>query len=435
MNHTTEKLKNAKVKFTITVTPEEYDAQMKKAAVRISERTAIKGFRKGKVPYDIIKREIGEMHIMNEALEPILQETFYKAVTAEKLETIGMPAINVEKIAPGNDLVYTAEVALMPELTLPKLDGITVKFRPKPVTESDIDDMIDNLTKMQAKEVVKDGEATKEDKIVVDMDLLVDGVPIEGGQAKDYQVYLSENQHIPGFNEELLGLKKGDHKEFTLTFPKKYHNTVLAGNPGLFKITVKEVYTRVFPEVTDELAKTLGQESMGALRDKLRENLEHEAFHKADEVAEIEIFDTLIGKTTFGDIPDVLIDAERKKMFYELKRDLERNGIEIEQYLNDIKKTEAEIHADFTEQATKRAKAALVSRQIIKDQQITLSEDELQSEIETMKKTYHNQPEYLENLGKPEVKDTIRTYLLNKKALTFLREKVLTDRPEHSHDH
>lgn len=434
MEHTFKKLKNSEIELTITVTPAEYDKHMKKAAERISLRSAIKGFRKGHAPFEIVKREIGEMHVMNEALEPILQESFYTAVMEEKLDTIGMPKVSVEKIAPGNDLVYKAVVALLPVVTLPKLEKIEVVHKAKPVTETDIDDVITNLTKMQATEVVKEGKATKEDKVVIDMDLLLDGVPIEGGQAKDYQVYLSENQHIPGFNDALLGVTKGEEKEFDIPFPKDYYNKMLAGNTGHFKTKVKEVYTRVFPEVNDEFAKKVGQESVIKLRELLQSNMEHEALHKADEVAEIEMFDALIDKSKFEEIPEVLVDAERKKMFYELKRDLEKNGVTIDQYLLDLKKSEEDIQKDFTEQATKRAKAALVSRQIAKDENLLVSETELNEEIEKMKKEYKDHPEYLENLTKVEVRDSVRTYLVNRKVINFLREKVLTGRPEHKHE-
>lgn len=434
MEHTSKKLKNSEIEMMITVTPAEYEKHLRKAAERISNRTTIKGFRKGHAPFDMVKREIGEMHVMNEALEDILQETFYKAVTEEKLDTIGMPKINIEKIAPGNDLVYKAVVALLPVVTLPKLDKIKVEHKAKPVTEIDIDAVIENLTKMQATEVVKEGKATKEDKVVIDMDLLLDGVPIEGGQAKDYQVYLSENQHIPGFNDALVGVAKGEEKEFDIPFPKDYYNKMLAGNTGHFKTKVKEVYTRVFPEVNDEFAKKLGQESVAKLRELLQHNLEHEALHKADEVAEIEMFDALIDKSKFEEIPEVLIDAERKKMFYELKRDLEKNGITVDQYLADLKKTEEDIQKDFTEQATKRAKAALVSRQIARDESIVVSDEELRAEIEKMKKEYKDHPEYLENLTKVEVQDSVRVYLVNRKVINFLREKVLTGRPEHKHE-
>jgi trigger factor len=434
MNHSVKKMPQSQVEITITVTPAEYEKHLINAAQRLSERNAIKGFRKGKVPYEIMKREAGEMAILDEALEKIIQESFFKVITEEKLDTIGMPEIKVEKIAPDNDVVYTAKVALLPNVKLADLSKIKVKREPKKVTEKDIDEVLENLTKMQAKEILKNGEATKEDKVVIDMDLLLENVPVEGGQAKDYQVYLSENHHIAGFADALVGLKKDDYKEFELPFPKDYYSKQLAGKKGLFKVRVKDVFERTFPEVNEEFAKALGQESVAKLRDLLKHNLEHEAEHKADEKAEIEIFDMLIEKTEFDEIPEVLIDAERKKMFYELKRDLERHNVSIEQYLMDIKKTEKEIFEDFKEQATKRAKAALVSRQVAKEQNISADEKEVDAEIEMMKGVYKDNPEYMENLKRPEVRDTIQNMVQNKKVIAFLKEKVMEGKA-HEHEH
>jgi len=207
--------------------------------------------------------------------------------------------------------------------------------------------------------------------------------------------------------------------------PKNYYNKQLAGNVGKFKIKVKDVYELQFPEINDELAKTLGQDSLEKMRDLLKKNLEHEAQHKADETTEIEIFETLIDKSTFDEIPEILIDGERKKMFYELTRDLERNGVSIEQYLQDIKKKEEELFEDFKQQAVKRAKAALLSRQVARENNITVADEELDKEIKLIEETYKNNDEYKENVKNPEVKDSIRNMLSNKKVIAFLKGKIL----------
>ena len=434
MHHIRKNLDKSQVELTVTVTPDEYKKHMEHAAARISDRVAIKGFRKGKAPYDLVKKEVGEMQILQEALEKIIQESFYNAIKKEDLETIGMPEISVEKTAPDNDVVYKAKVALLPKVKLADLSTIKIKKTTKPITEKEVNNVIDNLTKMQAKEVLKKDKSTKNDKVTIDMDLHLDGVPIEGGQAKDYHVYLSENQHIPGFNDALVGVEEGEEKEFSLPFPENYHNKMLAGNTGTFKIKVKGVYERQFPEVTDEFAKTLGQENVAKLRELLQHNLEHEEEHKANERAEIEIFDALIEKSTFDEIPEVLINAERKKMFYELKHDLERNGGSIDQYLSDIKKKEDELFEDFKTQAEKRAKAALLSRQVAHDNNIQVTDAEFKQEMDVMETTYKDVPEYKENIKKPEVQDSIRNMLLNKKVVAFLKEKVM-EGESHTHEH
>ena len=426
MSYTTKKLEKSQIEFTITVKPQDYEKHLKKAAQRISTRTKIKGFRPGKASYEIVKKEVGAMNILNEALEQIVQESFYQAVKKENLDTIGMPKIKIDKIVPDNDLVYQAIVALLPKVKLPDISKIKVEKKVKPVEEKHIDEVIENLRKMQAKEIIKnDKKTTAEDKLIIDMDMFLDNVPVDGGQAKDYQVYLSEPHYIPGFDKQLIGLNKDEEKEFELNFPKNHYQKHLAGKNVKFKIKVKDIYERQLPELSDELAKNLGQESLTKLRELINSNLIKEAEDKANQKAEIEILDAIIEKTNFEEIPDVLIDAEKEKMFYELKKDLERNGIAIEQYLSDIKKKEKELFDDFKDQAEKRAKAALISRQTAIEQNIHIHDEEIDKEIKMMEQMYKEHSDFLENLRKPEVRDTIAMTMQNRKVIQWFRHKIL----------
>lgn len=426
MSHTLKTLPQSQIELTITVSPADYEKHLSKAAGRISERTAIKGFRPGHVPYDVVKKEVGEMNILNEALETIVQENFYNAVTQEKLDTIGMPKIEVEKVAPGNDLVFKATVALLPKVKLADIKKIKVEKKIKIVEDKHVDEVLDNLRKTQAKEVIKnDKKAATDDKLVIDMDMFLDKVPVEGGQSKNYQVYLSEPHYIPGFNEQLLGLGKDEEKEFSLNFPPTHYQKHLAGKNVQIKVKVKDVYERQLPELSDELAKALGQESLAKLRELINANLVKEAEEKSAQTAEIEILEALIAQSEFEAIPEVLIDAEKQKIFYELRHDLERHGVTIEQYLADIKKTQEEMQAGFTAQADKRAKAALISRQIASENHIHAHDEELNKEIKFLAEMYKDNKDYLENLKRPEVKDTIAVTLQNKKVMQWLKHQVL----------
>ncbi|HBU06570.1 MAG TPA: trigger factor [Candidatus Magasanikbacteria bacterium] len=436
MSHTTKKLDQNQIEFIVTVTPAEYQKHLEKASVRISERTAVKGFRSGKVPYEIMKKEVGEMNILQEALEPIVQETFYQAVVAEKLETIGMPKIDLEKMAPGNDLVYKAVVALMPKVKLADIDKIKVEHKIKEIKDEDLNETLDAARGMNAVEVVKEGPAEGTDKLVLDFDMFLDKVPIDGGQAKNHQVYLSEQHYIPGFNEQVKGLKPGEEKEFALDFPADHYQKHLAGKKVGIKVKVKEVYARQLPELSDDLAKKLGQESVAKLKDLIRTNLEEEAKRRADQKFEIEMLDQMIAGTEFDPIPEVLIDAERQKMFYELKADLERHGVSIEQYLADIKKDEKTLFEEFKTQAEKRARAALISRQVAIENHIHVHDEEIDAEIKVMEAMYATNKEYLDKLKRPEVRDTIAISLQNRKVMEWLTAKVKGEEmKEHKCEH
>ena len=242
MSHAKKDLKNSQVELTITVEAADYQPMLEAAAVRLSERANIKGFRKGKAPFDIVKKELGEMAIMQEALEDIIKKTFFDAVKSEELDTIGMPQINIEKLAPGNDIVYKAVVALIPGVKLPDVKKIKVTKDEAKVDDKKMDETLEALRGMHATEVIKDGAATGTDKLVLDMDMLIDNVPLEGGQAKEHQVYLSEDHYIPGFNKNVEGMKKGEEKEFSLDFPETHYQKHLAGKKVDFKVKVKDVY-------------------------------------------------------------------------------------------------------------------------------------------------------------------------------------------------
>lgn len=427
MNHTFKKLPKSLVEFTVTVPVEEYTPLLEKAAVRISNRIAVSGFRKGHVPYDIIKREVGEASILQEAAEEIIQKTFFEAVAKEHVHTLGQPQIALEKVAPGNDFVYKATVASLPHVTIPDLSKISVEKKTKKVEMKDADETINALRGMQAKEVAKSGAAEGTDKIMLDMDMFIDNVPMEGGQAKDYAVYLSEDHYIPGFNEQVKGLKKDDEKEFNLTFPKTHYQKMFAGKDVKFKVKIKDVFERQLPEANDEFAKALGRDTLAELKELILKNITAEAESKAEQQAEIEVLNAVIEKTEFEEIPELLIDSERQKMFYELKRDLDKNGVSIDQYLADIKKDEKSLFEEFRIQAEKRAKAALLSRSIAEEQKFEVSEEEIDAEIELIKGHYKDDKEAIDRLKTADVRYSIATMLQNKKVVAFLKEKVLKE--------
>ncbi|KKU25652.1 MAG: Trigger factor [Candidatus Magasanikbacteria bacterium GW2011_GWA2_46_17] len=424
MKYEKKDIAKSQVEFTITVEAKDYEKEMQAAAVRLSERAAIKGFRPGKAPYDMVKQQMGELKILEEAMQDIVEKNYYQAVTAEKLRTVGTPQITIVKVAPGNEFVFKAMVALLPLVKVGDISKLDVKREPKEVSDKDVDTIIGDLRKMQTKEMVKNGSAGKEDKVVIDMDMLLDKVPVEGGQAKDHQVYLNEPYYIPGLTEQIIGLKKGDHKEFTLKFPKEHYQKNIAGRDIDFQVNVKEVFELQIPELTDEFAKKLGQESVEKMKELLRKNLTEDTKNKDEQRVEVELLNKLIDISEFGGLPEVLVDSEKHKMFHELKHDLERQGVSMEQYLQDLKKTEQEIQKDFAEGAAKRAKAALLSRQIALDNSLAPSKEEIDAEIELIKKSYPDDKTVAENIKHPEMRDTLVITVQNRKVVAWLKEKV-----------
>ena len=424
MPHTAKKLEKSQIELTITVAPAEYQKHLERAAQKISERAAIKGFRPGKAPYEMIKKEIGEMKIMQEALEAIVQASFYDAIKSEGVETVGMRKISLEKMAPDNDLTYKATVALMPKVKLSNIKKVSVKKEVKKVEDKDIEKTLDSLRETRAKEVIKTGKAENNDMLLIDLEMFLDKIPVEGGQARDYRVYLGEDHYVPGFNQQAAGLQKGDEKEFALDFPPNHYQKNLAGKKVNFKIKVKDVFERQLPPADDEFAKILGQESFTKLQELMRRNLTEEAKKHAEQKYEIELLDNMVAQSEFEEIPEVLLNAERQKMFYELKSDLEHHGITIEKYLEDIKKTKQEMFEEFRAQAEKRAKAALVSRQIAKENNITAGDEEIDKEIKMMEDVYKDNKERVERLKFPEVRNAIAMLVQNRKTIEWMKRET-----------
>ncbi|OGH87793.1 MAG: trigger factor [Candidatus Magasanikbacteria bacterium RIFOXYC2_FULL_42_28] len=425
MSHTLKLLPQSQAELIITVAVADYKKDMEDAATRISLRAAIHGFRPGKAPYDIVKQQIGEIKILEEAMQIIVEKNFHTAVVAEKLTTVGMPEISLEKMAPGNDFVFKAIVALFPSLKLPDLATIKIAKKEVKVGDKQLNDVLDNLKKMRGKEVLKDGVATTADKAVVSMNMFIDKVPVEGGQAPNHQVYLSEPHYIPGFAEQIVGLKKDDKKNFTLKFPADHYQKHLAGKDIDFEVLVKDIYTLEYPTLDDEFAKGLGQTDLETLKKLLHGNLTAEAEKKETQRLEEEILHKIIEVAEFGELPEVLMRTEKHKMFNELKADLERAGIDMEKYLKDLKKTEDEIFKDFEERAITRVKAALVSRQVALDNNIKVEPSEIEKEKEAIRTAYKGDDKVEDALKRPEVLDMLAVTVQNRKVVEYLKEKVV----------
>ncbi|MEK7648119.1 MAG: trigger factor [Patescibacteria group bacterium] len=418
-------LQKSQIEITVVLSDAEMRPHVERAARHISEHRDIKGFRRGHAPYEKVKAEVGEMAIYEAALERAVQSSYYAAVKEKSLNTIGMPQVNVKKLAPGNDCEFTATVSVLPKVELPDFSKISVAKKDVTVEDKQVDETMESLRKMRGNEVAKSGPAGKEDKVVVDMDLSVDNVPVEGGQTKDHGVYLSEDYYVPGLPAELLGLKKDDEKKFTLTFPKEHYQKHLAGKDVQFSVKVKDVFERQFPELNEEFAKGFGQESMEKLLELLKTNLQNEATQKEEERQEAELLEQIISKSTFEDIPEVLLDAEKRRIYGELTQRVESQGLTMEDYLASVGKTPEEFGAGYAEQAEKRVKSTLALRAYIEREKIEVSPEEVQKEIDSMKEHYKKDPEVLRQLDTIDTRESLAGMLRNRKALRELKEKLI----------
>lgn len=425
MQVTTKKLPKSELELTIEISVEEMKPFLEKAAVRLTTEKPLEGFRPGKAPLDVVTKKFGDAVMMEAAAEEAVRSTYPKAVTQEKVLAIGSPSIDVKKMAPGNPFIYTATVALLPEVTLCDFSSIKVDKKDIKLEESVVEQAIKDLRNMRASEVVTEAAAGKTHKVVIDMDMKMDNVPLEGGQAKGHHVHMAEEHYIPGFTDMLLGLKKGDSKTFTLTFPKEHYQKNVAGKPVEFTVSVKEVYDRALPEYNDEFAKGLGQKSVADLDKLIRENLLHEAQHKEDQRQEIAAIEQIVRTSKFGDIPDLMANEEIGRMIFELKDGVSQRGIEWKEYLDKAGKSENQIKLDFAPQAIDRIKAALTIRAIAAENNIDVTDAEVADEVAHELTVNADDAAAQEQIRSDAYADRVRAVLRNRKTIAFIKEKVL----------
>lgn len=426
MRHTIKKLEKNTVEITIELSPEEVQPYLLEAAERISKSMNIPGFRPGNAPYKIVEQKVGAMKVFEEALETIVRKSYIEAVLAEKLDTLGAPHIDVEKMAPGNPLVFKTTVALLPNVT--KLaDYRSTKNARKTITVSDdeVNRFLRDIQKSRTIETRANEPITATDRAVIDMEISREKVPLEGGSTKGHSVSMDESYYIPGFTNELLGMKEAEEKSFTLTFPAEHYQKMMAGKPADFHVTIREIYRREPPTLDDTFAKSLGQSSLEEVRKLLRDNLLREKTQKEEERMEIELLNKIVDGSQFDDIPDLLVNEEIERMRLELERGVAEQGLEWKQYLDQIKKTEAQVKLDFAPQAIRRVKIALIVREVAKKENVSVSEKEIDEELDRIASLYEKDPETKNQVYSPEHRDDFANVLKNRKTVSRLKELIV----------
>ena len=424
-----ENLSKQQVKLTITVPADEMKPFLMTAASHISEHMDIAGFRRGKATYDAVVNNVGEMRVMEEAIEPVVRLHLAKAMGDEDLETVGQPDVNVEKMAPGNDVVFTATLTLMPNVSkLADYKKLKVDGEATAPEEKDIERALKDLTGMQTKEVRADKKTpvAKDGMAVIDLVMKKDDVPVEGGTTNDFRVYMAEDQYVPGMTEQIVGLKEGEEKTFSLKFPDEHFQKHLAGQDVSFEVNVKEVYNLERPEVNDEFAKSLGLKDEAELRSKIVENLEKENVEQEKRRVEREVLELLAEKSEFEEIPEFLVDDEVEKMVHELEHAVTKQGGKFEDYLQSMKKTPEELREGMRDQALMRVKVALVLRAVGKAENVEVTPDDVQAEIQKQLDMYKQEDtDARERLQSEAYREYVQYRMRNERVIDLLIEKMV----------
>lgn len=422
------KLPKAEVQIVFTVTPEEARPYLEEAVKDISTSKPLPGFRPGKAGYGEVKGAYGEMTIWETALERIVRAFYVKTILTEGIDTVGSPAINVDQLSPGQDIKFTIIAPVEPTIEqFPDLAGCKVERKKTEITDERVDEVVEEMRKMRRAEARVDRPATMEDLVIIDLEMKKDHVVLEGGTGKDYRVYLNEDHYIPGFSKELHGIKEGEERTFTLSFPSEHFQKHLAGQAVDFTAKAKSVFELQLPEVNDDFAKAVGLDSVAQLREKLKENLVLEAEHKANESAEINLLEKLVDAAKFGEVPDILVNEEIRRMMAELEHGVEEQGMKWDDYLSSLKKTKDELKLEFVPQAIRRIQTAVLIKQFAKQQKISASEEEIDTEVDRiLDQLRPDDTETRERVSSAEYRDYIAIQLRNRKTIEWLKEQCIS---------
>lgn len=418
-------LEKSQLELTIELSVEELKPYIDKAVEKISKEVKIKGFRPGKANYEIIKQKVGEMAILEEAGHLAINGTLDQSIrenTSPERQAIGQPQVNIIKLAPNNNFIYKIVVALLPEITIGEYKNLNIKVTEVKVDDQEVDKAIEDLRQMRAKEIIVKREIKEGDKAMVDINMFLDKVPIEGTGGKDLPIMVGKEFFVPGFDKNIIGAKKGEEKEFQLEYPKDHHQQNLAGKKVDFKIKVKEVFEHQLPEIDDKFAEMFQIKNLEELRKGIAENLKVEKQKQVDRRNEATVLEKIIDNSKFSDLPDSIVQGESNNMLTELEQSVTRQGGKFEDYLSHLKKTREELKLEMMPNAVKRVKSALVIREIALKEKIAPEKKEIEDKIAELKKVHEKNPEISKMLNEPSYYNYLDNILTNEQVIAKLKE-------------
>ena len=416
-----EKLDKNMAKITIEVSLEDLEKAIDRAYQKAKSRISLPGFRKGKAPRKMIERMYGKGVFLEDAANDLIPTEYRKAAKESELTIVSQPAIDVTQLEPGKPFIFTAEVAVKPEVTLGQYKGLEVPVSDLTVTD---DEVMDEIKKEQEKNsrtvAVEDRGAEDGDIVTIDFEGFVDEEAFEGGKGADYPLTIGSGTFIPGFEEQLIGAKAGEHVEVKVTFPEEYQAAELAGKEAVFQCDVKKVETKELPELDDEFAQDVSDfDTLDEYKASVRENLEKKKADEALRMKEDAAVDKVIANAEM-EIPDAMIDTQARSMLDDFARRMQSQGLSMEQYFQFTGQSMDKMMEDMKPQALKRIQTRLVLEKVVEAEKIEASEDEINEEIGKMAEMYKMEADKVrELLGEQGLKQ-MKEDLAVQKAVTLL---------------
>ena len=420
-----EKMEKNMAKLTIEVSAEELDKAMQNAYLKARGKISIPGFRKGKAPRKMIEQMYGKGVFLEDAANALIPEHYSKALEECDLEIVSQPEIDVTQAEPGKAFIFTAEVAVKPEVTLGEYKGVEVPKSETEVTDEDIDAEIKKEQEKNSRTVtVEDRGAENGDITTIDFEGFVDGVAFEGGKGTDYPLTLGSGSFIPGFEDQLVGAKAGDHVEVNVTFPEEYQAAELAGKAAVFQCDVKKVETKELPELDDDFAQDVSEfDTLAEYREDVKKNLTEKKEKEARAAKENAAVDKAIENAEM-EIPDAMINTQVRQMMNDFASRMQSQGLTMEQYFQFTGMTAEKMQEEMKPQALKRIQTRLVLEKIAETENIEVSEDEVNEEIGKMAEMYKMEADKLKELLGDRELEQMKKDMAVQKAVTLVADEA-----------
>ena len=421
-----EKLEKNMARLTIEVSADELEKALEGAFQKNKNKISIPGFRKGKAPRKMIEQMYGKEVFYEDAANALIPEAYEKALEECTEEIVSSPKVDVVQIEAGKPFIFTAEVALKPEVTLGKYKGVKVDKFDLDVTDEEITAEIDQEREKNSRIVDVTDRAVKEGDIAtIDFEGFVDGVAFDGGKGEDYPLTIGSHAFIPGFEEELVGAKVGEKKDVNVTFPEDYQAAELAGKAAVFKCTVKKLQEKQLPELDDDFVGEVSDESdtVEEYKEEIKKKLSERKSASARNAKEEAVVEAIIADAKM-EIPDAMLDTQQRQMVQDYAQRLQAQGISMEQYMQFTGTTAAMLMEQVKPQALKRIQSRLVLEAVAAAENIQVSDEEYEEEVKTMGEAYQMEPDKVKELlgesGRKQVLDDLAV----RKAVDFVGENA-----------
>ncbi len=423
MSFKVEELGKSMVKLTIEVAAEEFEKALETAYQKNKNKLSVQGFRKGKAPRAMVEKMYGVGIFYEDAANELIPSAYENAAVESGLDIVSRPEIDLVQVEKGKTFIFTAEVAVKPEVTLGAYKGIEVDKAEVAVSDEEVDAELDRVREQNARMLtVEDRPVADGDEAVIDFEGFVDGTPFAGGKGEDYKLVIGSHSFIDTFEEQLIGKNIGEEVDVNVTFPTEYHAEELAGKPALFKVKIKAITAKELPELDDEFAVDVSEfDTLAEYKEDIKKNLLEKKEKDAKFAKEDAVVDKIIEGATM-EIPDAMVDTQTRQMAEEYAQRLQMQGLNLEQYFKFTGMTANSFMENLKPQALKRIQCRLVLEAVVKAENIAVSEEELDKEFDTMAQTYRMEKDKLIELIGEKEKEQIKMDVAVQKAVDLVRD-------------